>query len=133
MIARSLRLRSPADFQRVRRRGRSWTTPYLVLVAQPNNLDHNRYGFAVGRRVGKAVCRNRVKRWMREAIRKQHPHLRQGNDVILIARGKMAENDVGYDTVEESVGILVKRSGLAASEVASADEADDRTSGERSK
>jgi ribonuclease P protein component len=114
MITRSLRLRDPREFQRVRKRGRSWTTPYLVLVLQPNELDHNRYGFAVGRRVGKAARRNRVKRWMREAVRKQHPELRQGFDVVLIARGRMAESDVDYGTVEQSVGILAERAGLTS-------------------
>jgi ribonuclease P protein component len=112
MITRSLRLRDPREFQRVRKRGRSWTTPYLVLVSQPNRLEHNRYGFAVGRRVGKAVARNRVKRWMREAIRQRHPALRQGFDIILIARGRMAESSVDYSTVDDSVGILVERAGL---------------------
>jgi ribonuclease P protein component len=112
MIARSLRLRDPREFQQVRKRGRSWTTPYLVLVMKPNRLDHNRYGFAVGRRVGKAVARNRVKRWMREAVRRLHPELRQGYDIILIARGRMAEEDAGLGAVEESVSILAERAGL---------------------
>jgi ribonuclease P protein component len=112
MITRSLRLRDPREFQRVRKRGRSWTTPYLVLVSQPNGLEHNRYGFAVGRRVGKAVARNRVKRWMRESIRRRHPSVRQGFDIILIARGRMAEPSVDYSTVDDSVGILVGRAGL---------------------
>lgn len=114
MIARSLRLRDPREFQRVRKRGRSWTTPYLVLVKQPNRLGHNRYGFAVGRRVGNAVARNKVKRWMREAIRKRHPELRRGFDIILIARGRMADEAVDYGKVAESVGILVERADLVA-------------------
>jgi ribonuclease P protein component len=121
MITRSLRLRDPREFQRVRKRGRSWTTPYLVLVLQPNHLEHNRYGFAVGRRVGKAARRNLVKRWMREAVRKQHPGLRQGFDVVLIARGRMAESDVDYGTVEQSIGILAERAGLTSIEDDSAE------------
>ena len=120
MITRSLRLRSPREFQRVRKRGRSWTTPYLVLVKHPNQLDHNRYGFAVGRRVGKAARRNRVKRWMRESVRPRHSTLRQGYDVILIARGKMANPDVDFHTVNDSVGILVERAGLVKPEPDSA-------------
>lgn len=112
MIARDLRLRSPREFQRVRKRGRSLTTPYLVLVLDRNALEHNRYGFAVGRRVGKAVWRNRIKRWMREAVRTYHPRLQQGYDIVLIARGRMAEPDLSYATVKDSVGILVERAGL---------------------
>lgn len=127
MIARSLRLRSPRDVQRVRKRGRSWTTPFLVLVMLPNNLEHNRYGFAVGRRVGGAVQRNRVKRWMRESLRRRHPALRQGYDAVFIARGRMAGPDVSYSIVDQSVGILVEEAGLVSPEANSADMDDERT------
>ncbi len=127
MIARELRLRNPREFQRVRKRGRSWTTPYLVLVMQPNRLEQNRYGFAVGRRVGNAVARNKVKRWMREAMRMTHPRLQQGYDVILIARGRMAEPDADYSNVEQSVSILAERAGLMAPDNESA-ESDQQTS-----
>src|SRR5690606_37394303 len=68
MIARALRLRRPFEFERVRKQGRSWATPLVVMAVLPNDLEHNRYGFAVGRRIGKATARNRVKRWMREAV-----------------------------------------------------------------
>jgi ribonuclease P protein component len=126
MIARSLRLRDPREFQRVRKRGRSWTTPYLVLVLLANKRTHNRYGFAVGRRVGNAVRRNQVKRWMREAVRRRHPQLRQGFDLILIARGRMADADADFSRVDESVGILVERAGLVPPETNSVETAKHR-------
>jgi ribonuclease P protein component len=126
MIARSLRLRDPREFQRVRKRGRSWTTPWLVLVLLSNRRTHNRYGFAVGRRVGNAVRRNKVKRWMRESIRARHPRLRQGYDLILIARGRMADSDADFSKVDESVGILVEQAGLVPPENDSVDSASQR-------
>ncbi len=49
---------------------------------------------------------------MREAIRHKHPELQQGFDVVLIARGKMADPSVKFETVEASVGILAERAGL---------------------
>ena len=89
MIARKLRLRRSTDFEIVRKRGRSVSGALVVLAYRPNGLEHNRYGFAVGRRVGKAVRRNRVKRWLREVVRRLHPQLRQGYDLVLIARGRL--------------------------------------------
>jgi ribonuclease P protein component len=112
MIARDLRLRRPAEFERVRRRGKSWSTPNLVLVLLPNDLDQNRYGFAVGRRVGKAVRRNLIKRWMREAVRREHPHLTPGHDIVFIARGRLADPHATYHQILESVRILTRRAGL---------------------
>jgi ribonuclease P protein component len=43
-------------------------------------------GIVVGRRVGKAATRNRVKRRIREAARSIYPHLQPGYDLIVIAR-----------------------------------------------
>jgi ribonuclease P protein component len=112
MIARPLRLRRAFEFDRVRRRGRSWTTPLVVLAVLPNTFDHNRYGFAVGRRVGGAVKRNLIKRWFREAIRELHPELRPGFDLVVIARGSLANEGVTFDQVRDALRMLCHKSGL---------------------
>jgi len=112
MIARALRLRRPFEFERVRKQGRSWATPLVVMAVLPNDLEHNRYGFAVGRRIGKAAARNRVKRWMREAVRHLHPRLRQGYDIVFIARGAVASPDVTYHQIFDAITTLTARAKL---------------------
>ncbi len=112
MIARPLRLRRTYEFQRARKEGRPWTTRLVVVTVLPNGLEHNRYGFAVGRRVGKAARRNRVRRWLREAVRHLHPRLRQGYDMVFIARGAMSDPDVTYHQVAEDVETALRRARL---------------------
>jgi ribonuclease P protein component len=114
MIARPLRLRRAFEFDRVRGRGRSWTTPLVVLAVLPNNLETNRYGFAVGRRVGGAVRRNKIKRWFREATREFHPQLEQGFDIVVIARGRLASDDVTFEHVRDALRTLCRKAGLMA-------------------
>lgn len=113
MVARQLRLRSPIDFERARSRGKSWTSNLVVAVVLPNDRGVNRYGFAVGRRVGKAVTRNRAKRLMREAVRDLHPRLLQGYDIVFIAR-----NRVGLATplsaIEAAIERVLRQAGLLA-------------------
>lgn len=104
------RLRKNADFQRVRRQGKTWANKLLVLNIAPNGQDQNRFGFLVSRRVGKAVVRNRVKRWMREAIRKQRDRMPGGWDVVLIARSPIGETD--FSAVERAVEQLLRRAHL---------------------
>lgn len=112
MIARLFRLRRPFEFERVRKRGKSWADRYVVIAVLPNDLEHNRYGFAVGRRVGGAVDRNRIKRWMRESVRELHPTLSPGHDVVFIARGALTQPSVNFEQVRNSTRALSRKAGL---------------------
>jgi ribonuclease P protein component len=87
------RLAHRGQFDRVRRSGRSWAGPLLVLVALGNELPDTRFGFLVSKRVGKAVVRNRVRRLLREAVRALLPEIPPGWDLVLIARTGAAQAD----------------------------------------
>jgi len=85
-VQRKFRLTRSEDFGRVRRTGRSYAHPLLVLVAQATERPHVRVGVAAGKATGSAVRRNRAKRLLREAIRPLLPGLTSHWDLILIAR-----------------------------------------------
>jgi ribonuclease P protein component len=106
------RLRKRADFQRVRRNGRTSAHPLLVLSMLANGLEHSRFGFVVGRRIGQAVSRNRIKRRMRESvrIRVQKDEIAAGWDVVLIARYPI--QSASFRQVDEAIGLLLHRAGL---------------------
>ncbi len=82
------RLTRSEDFKRVRRIGKSYAHPLVVLVAQAseNSAHHVRVGVAAGKTTGTAVHRNRAKRLLREAMRPYLTSLVSGWDLILIAR-----------------------------------------------
>jgi ribonuclease P protein component len=113
VIARDMRLRSKRDFEQVRTKGKSWNTRLAVIVVQPNGLDHNRYGFATGKKIGGAVERNRAKRLLREAVRHEDPDLLPGYDVIFIARNAFRD-DTSFDEVRGAVQQLTQRAGIRA-------------------
>ena len=93
MIARAYRLREEGDVRRVRSRGRAFAHGPLVARVLPNALDpaQNRYTVIAGKKCGKAVQRNRLKRLTREALRGYHPHLKPGHDIAIIVRGDLIE------------------------------------------
>ena len=85
-LPQHLRLRGHRQFQHLHRDGKNIFHPLLKLSLLPNQLPHNRYGFIVSTRLGNAVCRNRIRRRLREAVRVWHESLHQGYDVVIIAR-----------------------------------------------
>lgn len=111
-MRRQHRLRASGDLERVRQEGRTWTHPLLILATLPNGGADSRFGFVVGRRIGKATKRNRIKRRMREAVRLrlQKGEVAAGWDMVWIARRAMLE--ASYRQVDEAVGQLLARAGL---------------------
>jgi ribonuclease P protein component len=105
---REQRLRKSRDFQAARLDGRSWSDRLLVLVARPNGLDVARFGFLVGKRIGKAVVRNKVRRRLREAARLTP--VQKGWDIVIIARRDASSAD--YHGLKDSMTALLRRARL---------------------
>jgi len=101
-------LTKPAQYALVYNKGNSRANNLLVMKALANGLGLSRYGFSVGRRVGKAVVRNRVKRLLREIMR--FTSLQPGWDIIFITRSRAA--GVSYAELEAAVRDLLYRVGL---------------------
>jgi ribonuclease P protein component len=83
------RLSRSAEFERVYRQGRSKGNRFLVLYAFPREEESDegpRLGLSVGRRVGGAVERTRVKRVLREAFWAEAERLPTGSDYVVVAR-----------------------------------------------
>lgn len=85
-MQRKFRLTRSDDFKRVRRNGKSYAHPLVVLFAQASAQPRLRVGVAAGHTLGKAVQRNRAKRLLREAVRPMLPGIASGWELVLIAR-----------------------------------------------
>ncbi len=80
-------LKKDSEFRRVYDKGKTTASSYLVLFWLENGSDKNRYGFTVSKKVGTAVTRNKIKRRLKEIVRRWLSHLlKPGFDMVIIAR-----------------------------------------------
>jgi ribonuclease P protein component len=113
---RRRRLSRSGDFDRVYRDGVSRGNRFLVLYSfargEVEDGSEPRLGLSVGRKIGRAVQRNKVKRAVREAFWQLADGLPEGHDYVIVARPGvegLLERE-GGDAVRESLAELVAAS-----------------------
>ena len=84
---------------------------YLVLYARRNRTSTNRVGVTVGKKLGHAVVRNRVRRRLREVYRLNEERFTPGWDIVVVARSRCIRADFqkltqAYLSLAEKAGIL---------------------------
>ncbi len=109
-VKRNFRLTRSTDFKRVRRFGKSYAHPLVVLVAMPNELAKSRLAVAAGRSLGGAVERNRAKRLLREAIRPNLSSVSPGWDCLFLARRPILS--APYPSITTAVTTLLHQAHL---------------------
>lgn len=122
MIAAVCRLRKHSDYQRVyagsRKQFSKQMSYFFLLRADPDGKDNAavgdgaRVGLTVGKVMGKAVDRNRIKRRMREAVRAQLTLLTTPVDVVLHPRRSAI--DCEFAVLEHEVATVFRAIDKAA-------------------
>jgi ribonuclease P protein component len=112
-VKRSFRLTGSKEYERVRRTGKSYAHPLIVLIALRSETQVPRFAVSASRAVGKAVRRNRAKRVIREAIRPLIASISPGWDVVLLARQPILA--ASFEEVHKALVDLLSRAKLFTS------------------
>jgi ribonuclease P protein component len=108
-LPRSRRVRKRSHYLSVQAQGRrvSGANYLLLALARPDGQPVPRLGITVSRKVGGAVQRNKVKRWIKESCRRMPDGLPAGLDLVVVARPSAAR--AGYGPTARELATLARR------------------------
>ncbi len=104
-------LRRTSEFRRAFREGKAVAGDYVVVHAVPNGLGVVRVGYPVGKRMGGAVKRNRIKRLLREAVRGSAVLPSRGYDFVVVPRRRMTSPGLRCQDVMRDLDRVLERLG----------------------
>jgi ribonuclease P protein component len=107
-----LRLTRPTEFEHVKKTGWVQRGRLLVLSVAASEENGFRAGFVTSRALGLAVVRNRVRRRLREIIRKHQHRIRDGVWIVTIARANAA--DASYQQLQAEWLRMARRASILA-------------------
>ena len=108
MLPKINRLKKKKDFERVFKKGKGHKEGFLVFRAGKNLFKDSRFGFVVGKNVSKkANIRNKIKRRLRELVRRKIKEIKGGTDGVFIARPGLEKKD--FQELEDAVDKIFKK------------------------
>ncbi len=111
MLRKINRLKKTKDIERVFKKGKGLKEDFLILKTLKNDLNKTRFSFIVSQKVSKkATVRNKIKRRLRDLVKRKLNIIRKHTDNLLIAiPGLEIKN---FKEIELTVEKLFKRAGL---------------------
>lgn len=100
------RLRKNEDFKKVYKYGKNYYNRNLIMYVMKNELENTRIGFTVSKKVGNSVVRNRVKRRIKEIVRRNLRNIKEGYDIILIPKKNVSE--INHKELENAIFHIFK-------------------------
>ncbi|WP_409290886.1 ribonuclease P protein component [Peribacillus sp. SCS-26] len=91
---KKLRIKKNEEFQTVFQRGTSVANrQFVVYILEKKDQDFFRIGLSISKKIGNAVVRNQIKRYLRQAFLELNQDVFPGRDYVIIARKPAADLD----------------------------------------
>lgn len=94
------RIKKRQEFLSLYKKGNRYKGKYFNLVYFPNDLDYSRMAVIVSKKIGNAVSRNKIKRWMRDLFRRNKDLLKDHLDILIVVKREIQE--ASWSSLRES-------------------------------
>jgi ribonuclease P protein component len=110
-LYRKNRLRKNEEFQIVFKQGKSVANRQFVIYSLEKEEQNDfRVGISVSKKMGNAVKRNHLRRWIKELIRLRAEEIKKNQDFIVICR--LPAVDLDFDQFKSSLYHCMKKANL---------------------
>jgi len=99
-------------FQRVITKGNWYGGDFLSVYVLPNNKDFNEIGLGIGKKVGKAYKRNKVKRWIKASYTLLESNMKFGFYIVFVWKSKAEYDNVDFASIDRDLNKTFKKAGI---------------------
>jgi ribonuclease P protein component len=110
-MKKAFRVKDNKEFQLIFKKGKSFANRQLVIYyMKKTDQQHFRIGLSVGKKIGNAVVRNQIKRYLRQAFHELEDRVLPMYDIIIIAR--QPTKDMEFSEIKKSLIHLLSKEKL---------------------
>ena len=105
-------LKKNYEFKNVLTKGKAYFGKCINLYIMNEKSDKNKIGIAVGKKIAKAVKRNKIKRWIREAFFLFEDNINDRYRIVFILKKNIDIDTIDFSKIKKDIEILFKKAGI---------------------
>ena len=111
-MEKAKKIKKKYEFKILFSKGKFFGSRNLTMYILKNELDYNRFAIAVGKKIGKAVQRNRIKRLIRENYRIMENNMKKGYNILISVNKNCNVDNVTFYDIKSDIEKVLKKSEL---------------------